>query len=166
MVTCRSRGTAFVWHGDSPLWIAAISVWDKYKDRFLTYRKSPSAWCPTHKKFAATTDAGCKVTILTPRDDYEGSSEYCREAVGLSSKEWRENLKCMPGFPRVRMLLPWRASVTADDKVFFCPTCANSTVTRHSSFGWRGGGGGSGYTGAVVRFNDRLARQYKIGVFR
>lgn len=135
MVTCRSTGTAFVWHGHSPLWIPAISVCDKYKDRFLTYRRSPSVWCSTHKKFAATTDAGCKVTVLTPRDDYEGSSEYCSEAVELSSQEWRENLKCMDGFPRVSMLVPWRVSVTADDKVFFCPACANSTVTRRPSPG-------------------------------
>lgn len=145
MVICRSTGTAFDWHGDYPLWIPTITVSDKYKERVLTYRRSPSVWCSTHQKFAATTDAGCKVTVLTPRDDYEGSLEYCREAVELSSQEWRENLKCMAGFPRVSMLVSWRVSVTADDKVFFCQACANSTATRRSSpppgVGWGWGGG-------------------------
>jgi hypothetical protein len=163
MVTCPLTGTAFVWHWNYPFWIPAISVRDKSTDRFLTYRRSPSVWCSTHQKIAAITDAGCKVAVLTPRADYEGSSEYCREAVQLSSQEWKENLKCTAGFPRVSMLLPWRVSVTTDDKVFFCPACANSTVARRPS---PPGGGGSGHTGAVVRFYDRSARQSMIGVFR
>jgi len=161
MVTCRSTSTAFVWHWGHPPWIPATSVWDKYKDCFLTYRRSPSVWCSTHQKIAATTDAGCKVTILTPRDDYEGSSEYCRESVGLSSQEWKENLKCTAGFLRVSLLVPWRVRVTADDKVFFCPACANSAVKRRPFLG-RGGG----HMGAAVCFYDRSARQPVIGVFR
>jgi hypothetical protein len=82
---------------------------------------------------------GVKVTVLTPKGDYEGSSEYCRRAAELSSQEWRENLQGLAGFPRVSMLVPWWVSVTADDKVFFCPACANSAGTRRPS---RGGGGG------------------------